>query len=180
VNVTALPTIAAAAARPARSAMTRASSGIVSHAVCVRRPMANPAANAPSTIKRPVAASSAGVTSRERQSRCRAKAVASSAWTPSAAASPGPSLSGRLTVTNVNGHAIARTPATSAVSSAPPTARASGSSATISTAPAIMARSERAAVSTGTAVQGAGTSHDRLLAATATPATTFAAATSRG
>ena len=113
--------------------MTRISSGSVSHAVCVRRPIARPAANAASTISRPVAASSAGATSRVRQPRCRANAAASSAWTPSAAARPGASLSGRLTVTSASGQAIARMPAASAVSASPLTARASGCIATIST-----------------------------------------------
>ncbi len=160
--------------------MTRSSSGTVSHAVCVRTPMAKPAANAASTTSRPVAASSDGGTSRPRQPRWRTNAVASSAWTPRAATRPGASLNGRATVTNASGQLIARRPAASAVSASPVTARASGCSATTSSAPAIIASSDSAAVSTGTLVQGAGTSHDRPASACAAPATILAAAISTG
>jgi hypothetical protein len=66
-----------------------------------------------------------------RQPRCCANAAASGAWTPSAAAGPGASLSGRLTVTSASGQAIARTPA-AAPSRRRRTARASGCIATIS------------------------------------------------
>ena len=83
-------------------------------------------------------------------------------------------------MTSASGQAIARTPAASAVSASPLTARASGCIATISQAPAIIASSESAAVSTGTAVQDAGTIPLRPPSACAAPATTFAAAMSTG
>ena len=154
VKVTALPMIAAAAARPARSAMTTISSGSVSHAVCVRRPIARPAANAASTISRPVAASSASVTRRGCASLAAAR-------TPPPASpglrAPRPGRARRSaagsTVTSASGQRDRQDAGGDAVSASPLTARASGCIATIRHAPAIIASSESAAVSTGTAVQ---------------------------
>ncbi len=108
----ALPRIAPAAPRPARSTSTSASSGIVSHAVCVRTPTASPAMRAPATIRRPDAAIVSG--SGSARTRRRTKAAARHACAARASASPVTSLSGRSDVNQNNGEAIATSVASAA------------------------------------------------------------------